>query len=132
MIKWFRTNKFRGRSRYHGRGKKAGRGAEKRGKRQRQFEQAPSHDPSEIHTETLGVCTASIETQASESYTTVSMCPNWKGCSPDEEKINLLHGYDKLLDPERSQNLHVSVEHASAKGNPKNRVCWGISDPRSR
>ena len=26
-----RTNKFRGRSRYHGRGKKAGRGAGKRG-----------------------------------------------------------------------------------------------------
>ena len=28
-----RTNKFRGRSRYHGRGKKAGRGAGKRGGR---------------------------------------------------------------------------------------------------
>ena len=30
-----RTNKFRGRSRYHGRGKKAGRGAGKRGGRGR-------------------------------------------------------------------------------------------------
>jgi len=112
-----RTNKFRGRSRYHGRGKKAGRGAGKRGGRgnaglnkhrlMTRLKYMPKHwgmhgfnrDPG------LRVVHNSVNvSQLGQLF-------------PGEENIDLdSQGYDKLLGSGQvSGAIHVKVEYASAR-----------------
>jgi large subunit ribosomal protein L15 len=112
-----RTNKFRGRSRYHGRGKKAGRGAGKRGGRgnaglnkhkvMTRIKYMPMHwgmhgfnrDPS-------------LRTR--HNTCNVSALGDLIG---DGDSVNLgAHSIDKLLGSGQvTQAIHVTVEHASAK-----------------
>ena len=111
-----RTGKFRGRSRYHGRGKKAGRGAGKRGGRglaginkhrvMTRIKYMPDHwgmhgfnrDPS-LRTVHVTVNVSALEAMAGDS-----------------ENIDLAeYGIDKLLGSGRiSKALNISVERASA------------------
>lgn len=110
-----RTNKFRGRSRYHGRGKKAGRGAGKRGGRGRagigkhkvmfRNKYLPGHwgmhgfnrDPS------LRVVNVSINLQQVEEMA-------------DGKSINLTElGFDKLLGKGKiNKALNITVNEASS------------------
>lgn len=110
-----RTNKFRGRSRYHGRGKKAGRGAGKRGGRgnaginkhrvMTRIKYMPGHwgmhgfnrDPS------LRVVNVSVNLQEVEAMA-------------DGKSINLSElGFDKLLGKGKmNKTLHITVKEASS------------------
>jgi large subunit ribosomal protein L15 len=110
-----RTNKFRGRSRYHGRGKKAGRGAGKRGGRcnaginkhrvMTRIKYMPGHwgmhgfnrDPS------LRVVNVSVNLQEVEAMA-------------DGKSINLSElGFDKLLGKGKmNKALHITVKEASS------------------
>ena len=110
-----RTNKFRGRSRYHGRGKKAGRGAGKRGGRgnaginkhrvMTRIKYMPGHwgmhgfnqDPS------LRVVNVSINLQEVEEMA-------------EGKSINLSElGYDKLLGKGKiNKSLNIIVNEASS------------------
>ena len=110
-----RTNKFRGRSRYHGRGKKAGRGAGKRGGRGNaginkhrvmfRMKYMPGHwgmhgfnrDPS------LRVVNVSVNLQEVQDMA-------------DGDSINLSSlGYDKLLGKGRiNKALNITVKEASS------------------
>jgi len=122
-----RTNKFRGRSRYHGRGKKAGRGAGLRGGRgnaglnkhrvMTRIKYMPNHwgmygfnrDPS---LRTVHV-TANVSQLAD--------------IAGDNDSINLSElGIDKLLGSGRiTQAISVTVEHASAKAIQKVEAAGG-------
>ena len=122
-----RTNKFRGRSRYHGRGKKAGRGAGKRGGRgnaglnkhrlMTRLKYMPKHWGMHgfNRAPSLRIVHNSVNVSQLEQL------------FPDEENINLSsHGYDKLLGSGRvTKSLHVSVEHASAKAIEKIEAAGG-------
>ncbi len=122
-----RTNKFRGRSRYHGRGKKAGRGAGLRGGRgnaglnkhrvMTRIKYMPNHwgmygfnrDPS---LRTVHV-TANVSQLAD--------------IAGDNDSVNLSKlGIDKLLGSGRiTQAISVTVEHASAKAIQKVEAAGG-------
>tara|TARA_B110000438_G_C15735140_1_gene615994 strand:+ start:478 stop:891 length:414 start_codon:yes stop_codon:yes gene_type:complete len=121
-----RTNKFRG-SRYHGRGKKAGRGAGKRGGRgnaglnkhkvMTRIKYMPRHwgmygfnrDPS-LHTR--------------HTTCNVSALENLVG---DGDSIDLSeHGIDKLLGSGQIKSaIHVTVEHVSANAVTKVEAAGG-------
>ncbi|HJM19301.1 MAG TPA: uL15m family ribosomal protein [Candidatus Thalassarchaeaceae archaeon] len=122
-----RTNKFRGRSRYHGRGKKAGRGAGLRGGRgnaglnkhrvMTRIKYMPNHwgmygfnrDPS---LRTVHV-TANVSQLAD--------------IAGDNDSVNLSKlGIDKLLGSGRiTKAISVTVEHASAKAIQKVEAAGG-------
>ncbi len=122
-----RTNKFRGRSRYHGRGKKAGRGAGLRGGRgnaglnkhrvMTRIKYMPNHwgmygfnrDPS---LRTVHV-TANVSQLAD--------------IAGDNDNVNLSKlGIDKLLGSGRiTKAISVTVEHASAKAIQKVEAAGG-------
>ncbi|MBT3356894.1 MAG: 50S ribosomal protein L15 [Euryarchaeota archaeon] len=121
-----RTNKFRGRSRYHGRGKKAGRGAGKRGGRgnaginkhrlMTRIKYMPGHwgmhgfnrDPS------LRIVNVSCNLQEVESLAT-------------SDSVNLGEfGFDKLLGKGRvTKTLHITVAEASARAIEKVEAAGG-------
>jgi len=121
-----RTNKFRGRSRYHGRGKKAGRGAGKRGGRgnaginkhrlMTRLKYMPRHwgmhgfnrHPS------LRNVNISINTQEVQALA-------------DGDSINLSEmGYDKLLGKGRiDRAIHITVAEASARAIEKVEAAGG-------
>ncbi len=121
-----RTNKFRGRSRYHGRGKKAGRGAGKRGGRgnaginkhrlMTRLKYMPGHwgmhgfnrHPS------LRNVNISINTQEVQALA-------------DGDSINLSEmGYDKLLGKGRiDRAIHITVAEASARAIEKVEAAGG-------
>jgi large subunit ribosomal protein L15 len=121
-----RTNKFRGRSRYHGRGKKAGRGAGKRGGRgnaginkhrlMTRLKYMPGHwgmhgfnrHPS------LRNVNISINTQEVQALA-------------DGDSINLNEmGYDKLLGKGRiDRAIHITVAEASARAIEKVEAAGG-------
>ena len=121
-----RTNKFRGRSRYHGRGKKAGRGAGKRGGRgnaginkhrlMTRLKYMPGHwgmhgfnrHPS------LRNVNISINTQEVQALA-------------DGDSINLSKmGYDKLLGKGRiDRAIHITVAEASARAIEKVEAAGG-------
>jgi len=122
-----RTNKFRGRSRYHGRGKKAGRGAGKRGGRgnagmnkhrvMTRIKYMPKHwgmhgfnrDPSlrTVH----NTCNVSA----------------LEALAGDGDSVNLAqHNFSKLLGSGRIESaIHVTVEAASAKAIEKVEAAGG-------
>ena len=122
-----RTNKFRGRSRYHGRGKKAGRGAGKRGGRgnaglnkhrlMTRLKYMPGHwgmhgfnrDPS---------------LRTVHNSVNVSVVENMLG---DDDTIDLgKMGIDKSLGSGRvTRALHITVEHASARAVEKIEAAGG-------
>ena len=122
-----RTNKFRGRSRYHGRGKKAGRGAGKRGGRgnaglnkhrlMTRLKYMPGHwgmhgfnrDPS---------------LRTVHNSVNVSVVENMLG---DDDTIDLgKMGIDKLLGSGHvTRALHITVEHASARAVEKIEAAGG-------
>ena len=121
-----RTNKFRGRSRYHGRGKKAGRGAGKRGGRgnaginkhrlMTRLKYMPGHwgmygfnrHPS------LRNVNVSINMQEVQDLA-------------DDDSINLSEmGYDKLLGKGRiDRAIHITVAEASARAIEKVEAAGG-------
>jgi|TARA_B100000470_G_scaffold147961_1_gene115023 large subunit ribosomal protein L15 len=121
-----RTNKFRGRSRYHGRGKKAGRGAGKRGGRgnaginkhrlMTRLKYMPGHwgmygfnrHPS------LRNVNVSINMQEVQNLA-------------DGDSINLSEmGYDKLLGKGRiDRAIHITVAEASARAIEKVEAAGG-------
>ena len=121
-----RTNKFRGRSRYHGRGKKAGRGAGKRGGRGNaginkhrlmpRLKYMPGHwgmygfnrHPS------LRNVNVSINMQEVQDLA-------------DGDSINLSEmGYDKLLGKGRiDRAIHITVAEASARAIEKVEAAGG-------
>ena len=121
-----RTNKFRGRSRYHGRGKKAGRGAGKRGGRgnaginkhrlMTRLKYMPGHwgmygfnrHPS------LRTVNVSINMQEVQALA-------------DGDSINLREmGYDKLLGKGRlDRAIHITVAEASARAIEKVEAAGG-------
>ena len=121
-----RTNKFRGRSRYHGRGKKAGRGAGKRGGRgnaginkhrlMTRIKYMPGHwgmhgfnrDPS------LRTVNVSCNLQEAESLV-------------EGDSVNLGDfGFDKLLGKGRiTKTLHITVAEASARAIEKVEAAGG-------
>ena len=121
-----RTNKFRGRSRYHGRGKKAGRGAGKRGGRgnaginkhrlMTRLKYMPGHwgmygfnrHPS------LRNVNVSINMQEVQDLA-------------DGDSINLSEmGYDKLLGKGRiDRAIHITVAEASARAIEKVEAAGG-------
>ena len=121
-----RTNKFRGRSRYHGRGKKAGRGAGKRGGRgnaginkhrlMTRLKYMPGHwgmygfnrHPS------LRNVNVSINMQEVQDLA-------------DGDSINLSEmGYDKLLGKGRiARAIHITVAEASARAIAKVEAAGG-------
>ena len=121
-----RTNKFRGRSRYHGRGKKAGRGAGKRGGRgnaginkhrlMTRLKYMPGHwgmygfnrHPS------LRNVNVSINLQEVQSIA-------------EGDSINLgKMGYDKLLGKGRiDRAIHITVAEASARAIEKVEAAGG-------
>ena len=128
-----RTNKFRGRSRYHGRGKKAGRGAGLRGGRgnaglnkhrvMTRIKYMPNHwgmygfnrDPS-LRTVHVTVNVSQLADMVGES-----------------DSVNLSKlGIDKLLGSGQiTKAISVTVEHASAKAVEKVEAAGGsvtISD----
>ena len=121
-----RTNKFRGRSRYHGRGKKAGRGAGKRGGRgnaginkhrlMTRLKYMPGHwgmygfnrHPS------LRNVNVSINMQEVQDLA-------------DGDSINLSEkGYDKLLGKGRNDRaIHITLAEASARAIEKVEAAGG-------
>lgn len=121
-----RTNKFRGRSRYHGRGKKAGRGAGKRGGRgnaglnkhkvMTRVKYMPKH---------LGMYGFNRDPSLRTVYNTcnVSELANMA----DGDSINLgEHGIDKLLGSGQiKQSINVTVQHVSARAIEKVEAAGG-------
>ena len=121
-----RTNKFRGRSRYHGRGKKAGRGAGKRGGRgnaginkhrlMTRLKYMPGHwgmygfnrHPS-LRNENVSINMQEVQDLA------------------DGDSINLSEmGYDKLLGKGRiDRAIHITVAEASARAIEKVEAAGG-------
>ena len=111
-----RTNKFRGRCRYHGRGKKAGRGAGKRGGRgnagmnkhrlMTRIKFMPGH---------WGMHGFNRDPSLRKVSSTVNVS-NLVEMAGDAESINLAeHGIDKLLGSGRIETaIQVTVETASA------------------
>ena len=110
-----RTNKFRGRSRYHGRGKKAGRGAGKRGGRGNagigkhkvmfRNKYKPGHWGMHGFNRHPGLRKVNVSINVSEV-----------GELADGDSINLTEmGYDKLLGKGSiSRAINITVSEASA------------------
>ena len=122
-----RTGKFRGRSRYHGRGKKAGRGAGKRGGRglaginkhrvMTRIKYMPDH---------WGMHGFNRDPSLRTVYNTVNVSELEKMVGEDDS-INLTeHGIDKLLGSGRINTaLKITVELASAKAVEKIEAAGG-------
>jgi large subunit ribosomal protein L15 len=121
-----RTNKFRGRSRYHGRGKKAGRGAGKRGGRgnaginkhrlMTRLKYMPGH---------WGMY--GFNRHPSLRNVNVSINMQEVQALADGDSINLSEmGYDKLLGKGRiDRAIHITVAEASARAIEKVEAAGG-------
>lgn len=121
-----RTNKFRGRSRYHGRGKKAGRGAGKRGGRgnaginkhrlMTRLKYMPGHWGMYGFNRHPSLRTVNISINMQEVQALA-----------DGDSINLREmGYDKLLGKGRiDRAIHITVAEASARAIEKVEAAGG-------
>lgn len=122
-----RTNKFRGRSRYHGRGKKAGRGAGKRGGRgnaglnkhrvMTRIKYMPNHWGMHGFNRDPSLCTVHVTVNVSQL----------SDMADDDGNVNLGdYHIDKLLGSGQvNQAISVTVEHASAKAIEKIEAAGG-------
>ena len=122
-----RTNKFRGRSRYHGRGKKAGRGAGKRGGRgnaglnkhrvMTRIKYMPNHWGMHGFNRDPSLCTVHVTVNVSQL----------SDMTDDDGNVNLGdYHIDKLLGSGQvNQAISVTVEHASAKAIEKIEAAGG-------
>ena len=128
-----RTNKFRGRSRYHGRGKKAGRGAGLRGGRgnaglnkhrvMTRIKYMPNHWGMYGFNRDPSLRTVHVTVNVSQLADMVG----------EDDSVNLSKlGIDKLLGSGQiTKAISVTVEHASAKAVEKVEAAGGsvtISD----
>ncbi|MDP7312367.1 MAG: uL15m family ribosomal protein [Candidatus Thalassarchaeaceae archaeon] len=128
-----RTNKFRGRSRYHGRGKKAGRGAGLRGGRgnaglnkhrvMTRIKYMPNHWGMYGFNRDPSLRTVHVTVNVSQLADIVG----------EDDSVNLSKlGIDKLLGSGQiTKAISVTVEHASAKAVEKVEAAGGsvtISD----
>ena len=122
-----RTNKFRGRSRYHGRGKKAGRGAGKRGGRgnaglikhrvMTRIMYLAKHLVMHGFNRDPSLCTVHVTVNVSQL----------SDMTDDDGNVNLGdYHIDKLLGSGQvNQAISVTVEHASAKAIEKIEAAGG-------
>ena len=122
-----RTNKFRGRSRYHGRGKKAGRGAGLRGGRgnaglnkhrvMTRIKYMPNHWGMYGFNRDPSLRTVHVTVNVSQLADIVG----------EDDSVNLSElGIDKLLGSEQiTKAISVTVEHASAKAVEKVEAAGG-------
>ena len=122
-----RTNKFRGRSRYHGRGKKAGRGAGKRGGRgnaglnkhrvMTRIKYMPNHWGMHGFNRDPSLCTVHVTVNVSQL----------SDMTDDDGNVNLGdYHIDKLLGSGQvNPAISVTVEHASAKAIEKIEAAGG-------
>ncbi len=122
-----RTNKFRGRSRYHGRGKKAGRGAGKRGGRgnaglnkhrlMTRLKYMPDH---------WGMHGFNRHPSLYKFNLTVNVC-EIEALAGDSDSIRLAdHGFDKLLGSGKvRRGIEVIVEAASSQAIEKIEAAGG-------
>jgi large subunit ribosomal protein L15 len=125
-----RTNKFRGRSRYHGRGKKAGRGAGKRGGRgnaglnKHKVMTRIKYMPGHWGMHGFNRDPANPRFHIRHRTCNVSALEN---LVEDGDSIDLSeHGIDKLLGSGQIKSaIHVTVEHASAKAVTKVEAAGG-------
>jgi large subunit ribosomal protein L15 len=122
-----RTNKFRGRSRYHGRGKKAGRGAGKRGGRgnaginkhrlMTRLKYMPGH---------WGMHGFNRDPSLRNVHVTCNVC-DLVAIAGDSDSVDLADTtIDKLLGNGRiDRAINVTVEHASARAIEKVEAAGG-------
>ncbi|DAC49196.1 MAG TPA: 50S ribosomal protein L15 [Candidatus Thalassarchaeaceae archaeon] len=122
-----RTNKFRGRSRYHGRGKKAGRGAGLRGGRgnaglnkhrvMTRIKYMPNHWGMYGFNRDPSLRTVHVTVNVSQLADIVG----------EDDSVNLSElGIDKLLGSGQiTKAISVTVEHASAKAVEKVEAAGG-------
>ena len=122
-----RTNKFRGRSRYHGRGKKAGRGAGLRGGRgnaglnkhrvMTRIKYMPNH---------WGMHGFNRDPSLRKVHVTANVS-QLEGIAGDNDSVVLSElGIDKLLGSGKiSKSISVTVDHASARAIEKVEAAGG-------
>jgi len=122
-----RTNKFRGRSRYHGRGKKAGRGAGKRGGRgnaginkhrlMTRLKYMPGH---------WGMHGFNRDPSLRKVHVTCNVC-DLANIAGESDSVDLADSaIDKLLGSGRiDRAINVTVEHASARAIEKVEAAGG-------